>query len=129
MDMLILSQELLLNQDSKGYNRSIDWWTLGVLLYEMLSGLPPFYDENTNEMYRKILQDPLRFGDDFSPQAKDILVRLLNRNPTKRLGANGASEIRSHPFFAEHIDWRRLSLKRIQPPFKPDVVSFFPVLF
>ncbi|TIA90968.1 hypothetical protein E3P99_01300 [Wallemia hederae] len=115
-----LAPELLLN---KGYTKSVDWWTLGVLLYEMLSGLPPFYDENTNEMYRKILQDPLRFGDEFSPDAKDILSRLLHRNPSARLGYNGAQEIKDHPFFVNNIDWKRLSSKKIQPPFKPAVAS------
>lgn len=115
-----LAPELLLN---KGYTKSVDWWTLGVLLYEMLSGLPPFYDENTNEMYRKILQDPLRFGDEFSPDAKDILIRLLHRNPSERLGVNGAQEIKDHPFFINNIDWKRLQFKKIQPPFKPAVAS------
>lgn len=65
-----LAPELLLGQ---GYTKSVDWWTLGVLLYEMMTGLPPFYDENTNEMYRKILQDELRFPDDMSEDAKSLL--------------------------------------------------------
>ena len=53
-----LAPELLLNQ---GYTRSVDWWTLGTLLYEMLTGLPPFYDDDVPSMYKKILQNPLRF--------------------------------------------------------------------
>lgn len=65
-----LAPELLLGQ---GYTKNVDWWTLGVLLYEMLTGLPPFYDENTNEMYRKILQDELRFPDDMSDAAQSLL--------------------------------------------------------
>jgi serum/glucocorticoid-regulated kinase 2 len=65
-----LAPELLLGQ---GYTKSVDWWTLGVLLYEMMTGLPPFYDENTNEMYRKILQDDLRFPQDMSESAKSLL--------------------------------------------------------
>jgi serum/glucocorticoid-regulated kinase 2 len=101
-----LAPELLLRQ---GYTKTVDWWTLGVLLYEMLTGLPPFYDENTNEMYRKILSEPLYFpGPDIvPPTAKDILTKLLNRKPEQRLGANGASEIKAHPFF-HSIDWRKL---------------------
>lgn len=66
-----LAPELLLGQ---GYTKTVDWWTLGVLLYEMLTGLPPFYDENTNEMYRKILQDEIRFPEDVTPQARSILT-------------------------------------------------------
>ncbi|KAF3923119.1 Phototropin-2 [Dactylellina cionopaga] len=114
-----IAPELLLSQ---GYTKTVDWWTLGVLLYEMLTGLPPFYDENTNEMYRKILQDPLLFpGPEIVPQdARDLLGKLLNRDPTKRLGANGAAEIKNHKFF-ESIDWKRLVQKKLQPTFKPAV--------
>src|SRR5436305_13292726 len=117
-----IAPELLLSQ---GYTKTVDWWTLGVLLYEMLTGLPPFYDENTNEMYRKILQDPVLFpGPEIVDRdARDLLERHLNRDPTKRLGANGAAEIKAHRFF-DSIDWKRLMQKKIQPTFKPHVVSF-----
>jgi serum/glucocorticoid-regulated kinase 2 len=90
---------------------------------QQLTGLPPFYDENTNEMYRKILSDPLRFPDSMGSEARDLLTKLLNRDPAKRLGVKGAQEIRNHPFFARHIDFKRLWQKKIQPPFKPSVVS------
>ena len=108
-----LAPELLLGH---GYTKTVDWWTLGVLLYEMLTGLPPFYDENTNEMYRKILQDPLHFpGLDIVPAAaKDLLTKLLDRNPERRLGANGAAEIKAHHFFA-NIDWRKLLQRKYEP--------------
>lgn len=112
-----LAPELLLGQ---GYTKVVDWWTLGVLLYEMLTGLPPFYNENTNEMYRRILQDPLRFPDDIDKEARSLLSGLLARNPAKRLGNSGAAEIKSHPFFSS-IDWKKLYAKKIQPPFKPNV--------
>ena len=74
-----LAPELLLGQ---GYTKSVDWWTLGVLLYEMMTGLPPFYDENTNEMYRKILQDELRFPDDMSEDAKSLLRGVSGKEST-----------------------------------------------
>lgn len=114
-----LAPELLLAQ---GYTKVVDWWTLGVLFYEMLTGLPPFFDENTNDMYRKILQDPLRFPDDMDREARSLLIGLLDRNPAKRLGVNGAAEIKAHPFFAQ-IDWRRLMAKKYAAPFKPAVES------
>lgn len=114
-----LAPELLLGQ---GYTKTVDWWTLGVLLYEMLTGLPPFYDENTNEMYRKILQDPLQFPTDIDRDAKSLLTRLLDRDPARRLGAGGASEIKAHRFF-ETVDWKRLLQKKIQPTFRPNVVN------
>ncbi|PWN29472.1 putative Serine/threonine-protein kinase gad8 [Jaminaea rosea] len=117
-----LAPELLLGH---GYTRAVDWWTLGVLLYEMLSGLPPFYSEDVNEMYRKILQDPLRFGEEISPDARSLLTLLLNRDPKQRLGSGvgGAQDIKRHPFFAKHVDWRKLLAKKVQPPFKPAVAS------
>ncbi|KAK0118382.1 hypothetical protein ONS95_012671 [Cadophora gregata] len=116
-----LAPELLLGQ---GYTKTVDWWTLGVLLYEMLTGLPPFYDENTNEMYRKILSEPLHFpsAEVVPPSAKDLLTRLLNRKPDQRLGANGASEIKAHPFF-HSIDWRKLLQRKYEPTFKPNVTD------
>ena len=74
-------------------------------------------------MYQKILHDPLVFGDDIGVEARSILTGLLTRDPTQRLGVNGAEEIRSHPFFANHIDFQKLIQKKIQPPFKPSVSS------
>lgn len=114
-----LAPELLMGQ---GYNKTVDWWTLGVLLYEMLTGLPPYYDDNTNEMYRKILSEPLHFSDIVPPAAKDLLTKLLNRDPKERLGANGSAEIKAHPFF-HAIDWRKLLQRKYEPTFKPNVVS------
>ncbi|KAF6224853.1 hypothetical protein HO133_010047 [Letharia lupina] len=116
-----LAPELLLGQ---GYDKSVDWWTLGVLLYEMLTGLPPYYDENTNEMYRKILSEPLHFpGPEIVPlPAKDLLMQLLDRRPEQRLGAKGPSEIKAHPFF-NAIDWRKLLQRRYDPTFKPNVTD------
>ena len=116
-----LAPELLMGN---GYQKTVDWWTLGVLLYEMLTGLPPFYDENTNEMYRKILSEPLHFPghDVVPPAARDLLAKLLNRNPVERLGANGSAEIKAHPFF-HAIDWRKLLQRKYEPTFKPSVVS------
>lgn len=127
-----IAPELL---ESRGYTKTVDWWTLGVLLYEMMTGLPPFYDENVNTMYQRILHDPLKFpeerngnghnghGEGVTPEAKSIMQGLLQREPTKRLGAGGSEEIKRHPFFARWIDWNKLIHKQITPPFKPSVVS------
>lgn len=99
-----IAPELLENQ---GYTKTVDWWTLGVLLYEMMTGLPPFYDENVNTMYQRILRDPLRFPEEMGIEAKSVMAGLLQRDPTRRLGNGGADEIKRHPFFAKHIDWQR----------------------
>eukprot|EP00158_Paraphelidium_tribonemae_P006437 Partr_v1_DN27817_c1_g1_i2_m22565 putative serine threonine protein kinase len=121
-----LAPELLIGN---GYTKVVDWWTLGVLLYEMMVGIPPFYSENTNEMYRKILSDPLVFPEDnpgegsvMSPVAKSLLKELLERDPLKRLGANGPEEIKKHAFFS-NINWDQLYRKMITPPFRPNVAS------
>ncbi|CAR29179.1 hypothetical protein ZYGR_0Z01000 [Zygosaccharomyces rouxii] len=114
-----LAPELLLGQ---GYSKIVDWWTLGVLLYEMLTGLPPYYDEDVPKMYKKILQEPLRFPDGFDHDAKDLLIGLLSRDPKRRLGYHGAEEIRSHPFFSQ-LSWKRLLMKGYIPPYKPPVSS------
>lgn len=74
-------------------------------------------------MYRKILSDPLRFPENMGSEARDLLTKLLDRDPAKRLGVRGAQDIRGHPFFARHIDFKKLWQKKIQPPFKPAVVS------
>lgn len=74
-------------------------------------------------MYQKILHNPLVFGDEIGAEARSILTGLLTRDPSQRLGVNGADEIRRHPFFEKNIDFKRLLQKKIQPPFKPSVSS------
>lgn len=90
----------------------------------MLTGLPPYYDEITTDMYKKILEEPLHFpGPEIvPPAAKDLLTHLLDRRPEQRLGAKGASEIKAHPFF-HSIDWRKLLERKYDPTFKPNVVG------
>ncbi|KAI9138445.1 kinase-like domain-containing protein [Paraphysoderma sedebokerense] len=107
-----------------GYNKSVDWWSLGILLYEMTAGLPPFYSENVNVMYQKILHAEIQFPPVFSEHAKSLIIGLLTRDPSRRLGAppHDAAAIKSHPFFA-NIQWDKLARKQIKPPFKPFVES------
>ena len=120
-----IAPELL---ESQGYTKTVDWWTLGVLLYEMMvsewvlsddtmglcvrfqTGLPPFYDENVNTMYQRILSDPLNFPPDMPSEARSVMTGLLQRDPARRLGVNGGEEIKRHPFFAKYIDWNRYDI-------------------
>lgn len=106
-----------------GYGKIVDWWSLGTLLYEMIGGLPPFYNSNLHVMYEKILRGELTFPKTgFSPEAQSFLRGLLDRNPKTRLGANGPDEIRDHPFFAD-VDWVALYEKKVEPPFKPQTTG------
>jgi len=103
-----------------GHSKEVDWWSLGILLYEMIVGLPPFFSENTNLMYELISKANLRTPSFVSDTARDLLEKLLKRNPDDRLGAGPEDEmaIRKHPFFAD-IDFDKLYRKEIEPEFKP----------
>lgn len=104
------------------YTKAVDWWSFGILVYEMLTGLPPFYDENVNKMYRMILSEPLTFPDSMSPEAQDLITQLLDRNPETRLGssANDYEDIKKHPFFAP-LDWDQVYKKQYTPEWKPTI--------
>jgi len=104
----------------KGHGCAVDWWSLGTLVFEMLTGLPPYYSQNINIMYQKILNGELRFPPYISEKAKSFLTGLLTRDVDERLGSNGFDEIKNHPFF-EDIDWDKLLAKDFEPSFKPDV--------
>lgn len=112
-----LAPEVLKGQ---GHGTAVDWWSLGTLLFEMLTGLPPFYAQNVNVMYTKILSGELKFPPYISDNAKSLLEGLLTRDPEKRLGSNGGTEVKHHPWFGD-IDWEKLVRKEIDPPFKPKV--------
>ncbi|KAH6587813.1 hypothetical protein BASA50_011115 [Batrachochytrium salamandrivorans] len=116
-----LAPEVLTGQ---GYGKAVDWWSLGILFYEMTTGLPPFYSENTNLMYKKILHNDLVFPPGFPPQAQSLCRGLIDRDPKRRLGAGpqDAEEIKNHPYFLD-VDWNQLLKRRVRPPFKPMVVS------
>ncbi|XP_071440740.1 serine/threonine-protein kinase Sgk1-like [Hetaerina americana] len=104
------------------YDLSVDWWSLGAVLYEMLHGLPPFYSRSTAEMYDSILNKPLKVRSSISEVAKDFLTQLLHKDPLQRLGSGIGDwdDVRSHRYFAS-VDWEALLEKRIRPPFCPNV--------
>jgi len=102
----------------KGYGKAVDWWSYGSLLYEMLSGLPPFYSTDVQEMYKKIMSDKLKFPSSMSENAKSLLEGLLQRDINQRL--KDPSKIKDHPFFSS-INWEDLYDKKMKPPFIPDV--------
>jgi protein-serine/threonine kinase len=118
----------------KGYTKLVDFWSLGVLVFEMCCGWSPFYADDTQQMYKNIAFGKVRFPKDtLSAEGKSFVKGLLNRNPKHRLGAkDDARELKIHPFF-DGIDWDALLRKEIPPPFKPvlksesDVSNFDPV--
>ncbi|XP_030065823.1 ribosomal protein S6 kinase alpha-6 isoform X4 [Microcaecilia unicolor] len=104
----------------RGHTQSADWWSFGVLMFEMLTGTLPFQGKDRNETMNMILKSKLGMPQFLSPEAQSLLRMLFKRNPSNRLGAgpDGVEEIKRHPFFAT-IDWNKLFRKEIQPPFKP----------
>lgn len=100
-----------------GHGKSVDWYLLGVLLYEMLVGTPPYFSGNKDELFNNIINGPLKLPRSISTEAKNLMVSLLNRNPTRRLGAGpeGALEIMKHPFF-NSISWDEVAMRKTNPP-------------
>lgn len=117
-----LAPEVLL--DEAGYTKMVDFWSLGVLVFEMCCGWSPFYAEDTQQMYKNIAFGKVRFPrETLSLEGRNFVKGLLNRNAKHRLGANDdAEELKRHPFFND-IDWDALTKKLITPPFKPTLKS------
>jgi serine/threonine protein kinase len=123
-----LAPEILLD---KGYDKAVDWWSLGVLTFESLSGFSPLKSGNNSrteyeDYSKKIDLTPYYY---WSKDARSLISGLLEINPSKRLGAKGAEEVKSHPFFRT-IDWDALINKCVTPPFLPNIndeldLSFF----
>jgi len=106
--------------EGKYYNKSVDWWSVGTLIFEMLTGLPPFYSEDVQKMYNMKMTAELAFPDYIEDDAKDLIQKFLDRNPEKRL--QDIEEIKKHPWFSE-INWEQLYHKELTPPFVPDVTK------
>ncbi|XP_078126742.1 serine/threonine-protein kinase N1b isoform X4 [Sander vitreus] len=117
------------------YTRAVDWWGLGVLVYEMLVGESPFPGDDEEEVFDSIVNDEVRYPRFLSTEAIGIMRRLLRRNPERRLGSGekDAEDVKKQPFF-RGMDWEALLQRKVPPPFVPTIggkedVSNFDVEF
>ncbi|CAN8177083.1 unnamed protein product [Coccothraustes coccothraustes] len=116
-----LAPEVLEDND---YGRAVDWWGLGVVMYEMLCGRLPFYNQDHERLFELILLEELRFPRSLGPESRSLLAGLLKKDPKQRLGGGpgDALEVMEHRFFAG-IDWQDVVQRKLVPPFRPQVTS------
>jgi len=116
-----IAPEVLLN---KGHGKGVDWWTLGVLLYEMMVGQPPFVDDDPMGIYQQILAGKVRFPRYFDKNARSLVKKFLVADLTKRYGClkGGADYIKKHKWFTD-LDWDAVNERRATPPIIPVVTS------
>lgn len=113
-----IAPEILLNQ---GHGKAVDWWTLGILLFEMLAGYPPFQDDDPMNIYRKIINTKPKYPEGFDSKLKSLIKHLLRRDLSKRFGnlKDGAKDIKEHRFF-EEINFDDLLMSKLKTPYLPD---------
>ncbi|XP_027623771.1 cAMP-dependent protein kinase catalytic subunit PRKX [Tupaia chinensis] len=107
---------------SKGHGRAVDWWALGILIFEMLSGFPPFFDDNPFGIYQKILAGKIDFPRHLDFSVKDLIKKLLVVDRTRRLGnmKNGANDVKRHRWFRS-VDWEAVPQRKLKPPILPKI--------
>jgi len=106
------------------YDSSVDWWSFGVLLYEMILGHSPFSGDDEDELFHSICHDKPYYPHSMNKEAVRLLEQLFNRNVEQRMGMPGCPKgpIRNQTFFSS-IDWERIEKREIEPPFKPKIKS------
>ncbi|KAJ0436852.1 putative protein kinase AGC-Pl family [Helianthus annuus] len=114
-----MAPEILL---AKGHNKNADWWSVGILLYEMLTGKPPYTHSNRKKLQEKIINEKVKLLPRLSGEAHSLLKGLLQKDPSLRLGSGpqGGDDIKNHKWFRT-INWKKLESRELQPKFKPDV--------
>ena len=102
------------------YGNSVDWWSLGCIIYEMLTGIPPFYCQDKEKLFENIVKSEPKYPRFLSPEVVDFIKQLLIKDPTQRLGCieNGIETMKKHPFFVG-INWEDIYNKKVKPPFIP----------
>ena len=104
-----------------GHGTGVDWWSLGMVLFEMLTGLPPWYTKDRAKLFHRVKHSKLRFPINVSPAARSLISGLLTKEPEERLGKD-KDAIKDHPLFAG-INWDMLLARKIKPPFVPKLVK------
>ncbi|KAJ3403931.1 hypothetical protein CcCBS67573_g07512 [Chytriomyces confervae] len=105
-----------------GYTKAVDWWSLGTVCYELMAGYSPFQADSALSIYERILNYEMRWSSQIGDVAKDLLSKLLQSNPGKRLGINGAREIKAHPWFRT-VSWKEAENCSIPVPFVPNIAG------
>ena len=111
--------------EDREYDRAVDWWGVGCVTFEMITGRLPFDSRDPDQLFTQILNEEVKIPPFISADAKDLIVHLLEKNPNFRLGGGsdtGAADVLDHPFFAP-IDLVKLENKEIAPPFVPTIKS------
>ncbi|KAJ3271761.1 hypothetical protein HDV01_006369 [Terramyces sp. JEL0728] len=105
---------------SRGHGKAVDWWALGILIFEMLAGYPPFFDDNPFGIYEKILAGKIVFPPHFHADARDLIKRFLTADLTNRLGnlSGGSEDVKNHRWFAG-VNWQDVLDRKIQAPIVP----------
>ena len=105
---------------NKGYSQPVDWYALGIFIYELMYGRPPFMASDPVQIFKMVLKEKLKFPRDFDKDAKSLVKHLLVADVTKRYGClkNGSNDIKNHRWF-KSLDWYKLSQKKIPAPFLP----------
>ncbi|XP_025271213.1 microtubule-associated serine/threonine-protein kinase 3 isoform X4 [Camponotus floridanus] len=116
-----IAPEVILRQ---GYGKPVDWWSMGIILYEFLIGCVPFFGETPEELFAHTVNDDIEWPDEddwpVQPEGKDIITALLHQNPRDRLGTGGSHEVKEHPYFYG-VNWN--SLLRQKAEFVPQLIN------